>query len=286
MTKDGEKSTDNGQLFSRKKSLLSVQQYASSQGISTGVVQECAKLGVVQVRKHKSKTFIVDLPLDAAKTAKQQDDNKLEQIDTSAQAQRISELVNKIFQPAKPANTIILDKRPAAQVAAVPDLNLFAQDEKKAQIKKFEPVIAPFKTTPIRKISDIVKMTSGRKIITVISIAALVVFVGAYSRASLERKAQQQKLQQAYANLDKLMNDYRSENRKAKLLEIENQNWQTEAQRNQKAAANLETELLQTKEQLTQTQEDLSKIQQKHVDTLRQLNEQINQINTQINPEK
>ena len=63
----------NEPIFSRKKSLLTVGQYAARQGVSAGVVQECARLGVVQVRKHKNKTFIVDLPLDTYKIIKQQD---------------------------------------------------------------------------------------------------------------------------------------------------------------------------------------------------------------------
>ena len=85
-------------IFSRKKNLLSVGQYASRQGVSTGIVQEAARLGVVQVRKHKDKTFIVDLPLDTYKMLKQPDWGNSDGVDTTVGANKISELVNRIFQ--------------------------------------------------------------------------------------------------------------------------------------------------------------------------------------------
>ena len=50
-------------LFSTKKALLTFGEYASRQGVSSGVVEQCAKLGIVQVRKHKNDKFVVDLPL-------------------------------------------------------------------------------------------------------------------------------------------------------------------------------------------------------------------------------
>ncbi|OHB59416.1 MAG: hypothetical protein A2173_11860 [Planctomycetes bacterium RBG_13_44_8b] len=98
-------------IFSRKKSLLTVGQYAARQGVSAGVVQEAAKLGVVQVRKHKHKTFIVDLPLDAYKIAKEPDSSVIsdegcltaEETEPEFCTDKITELVNRICQPAESA---------------------------------------------------------------------------------------------------------------------------------------------------------------------------------------
>ena len=128
-----EKSSFNEPIFSRKKSLVTMQQYATSQGVSAGIVQECAKLGVVQVRKHKDKTFIVDLPLDAYKNLHQPDEQKPEPIDTVAEAQKITGLINKILQPVQ--NTQAATAKPVEreiktiEPAKVPDLNLYAQEE-------------------------------------------------------------------------------------------------------------------------------------------------------------
>lgn len=268
-----------------------MQQYANSQGVSTGVVQECAKLGVVQVRKHKDKTYIVDLPLDAYKSAHQDDDQKPEQIDTSAQVQRISGLVNKIFQPQRQLPPLPAERQANkddifAKPVTMPDLNLFAQEESRAaagsRVDKVEPDISRFRISTGRKITDAVKTTSAWKIASVIATVALFISIAAYSWSSIDRKIQQQKLSLAYANINKLLNEYESSRQKARLYEIDSMNWQSEAQRNQKAFADLQTELQQTREKLSQAQKSLSATQQYNVETLKQLNQQIDEITTRI----
>lgn len=281
MSADNSKEAVDSRLFSRKKNLLTVQQYANSQGISTGVVQECAKLGVVQIRKHKNKTFIVDLPLDANKNARQQDDNKIELINTTEQAKKISEMVSKIFQPGLQINKPAITQT----TAEIPDLKIFAQEENKAaavKTEQFEPVPAEFKVTLGRKIFDAFQITTGSKIVLAVMSIAVVISIAAYFWTSFEKKAQQQKLQQAYANITTLINENDSANRKAKLYELDSANWKAEAQRSQNSIAGLEVELVQTKERLSQTQDDLSQIQQKHVNTLKQLNEQLQEITSRI----
>ena len=46
-----------------KKSLLSIDQYAAREGVSRGVVEKCGEFGIVQIRRHRGKTFVVDMPL-------------------------------------------------------------------------------------------------------------------------------------------------------------------------------------------------------------------------------
>jgi hypothetical protein len=289
-------------IFSRKKSLLTVQQYASSQGISAGVVNECAKLGVIQVRKHKNKTFIVDLPLDASKTAKQQEDGKVEQINTTEQAQKLSEMVNKIFQPSRQINKPVVVNKPAmpqvqpmvkAEAAKpevkIPDLKIFANEEKNAptvKIEKFEPAIPQFKVSSARKITDAFKISFVNKLVFVFMSAAMILCIGAYMFSSFENKMQEKKLQSAYDNIGKLMNEYDSAKRKAKLYELDSSNLRAEAQRNQKNIASLEVELVQTKERLSQTQESLSSIQQNHVETLQKLDDKIQEITAKIKAQR
>jgi len=279
MSASGEKSSFNGPVFSRKKSLLSVQQYATSQGVSTGVVQECAKLGVVQVRKHKEKTYIVDLPLDIYKGIKQQDEQKPEPIDASSQAQRISDLMNKIFQPPKHTQPF------SAEPVAIPDLHLFAQEENQAaaeSISRIEPQLGRFRISRARKIIDAIKIVSVWRIVSVVVTVALFISISAYRMVSIDRNFQQQRLQQAYANIQKLMSEYENTRQKAKLYELDMINWQSEAQRSQKALAGLQIELQQTREKLFQARRDLSETQQYNADTLKLLNEQINDITARI----
>jgi type II secretory pathway pseudopilin PulG len=262
-----------------------MQQYATSQGVSAGVVQECAKLGVVQVRKHKDKTFIVDLPLDAYKTLRQPDEQKPEQIDTFAEAQKISGLINKILIPEQntqaPTAKPIERKHKTVEPAKVLDLNIFAQEEERAVIYNADDAdmgMGRFKIHPARKIADAMKIASLWKITAVIVTVLMLASVGAYFWANMARNAQQQKLQYAYENIQTLMKEYTNASQKTKMAELDKANWQSEASKNQKAVADLQTELLQTKEKLFQAQKDLSSTQQYNAETLRQLNQQINNI--------
>ncbi|HBG27541.1 MAG: hypothetical protein A2Y10_15585 [Planctomycetes bacterium GWF2_41_51] len=286
----GNNELNDDRLFSRKKSLLTLQQYASSQGISAGVVEECAKLGVVQIRKHKNKTFIVDLPLDASKSAKQQDENKVEHINTAEQAQRLSGIVNKIFQPSIQQNKpVVTVTKPTTQqpAAAIPDLKIFAQEENKAptiKLEKFEPLPVEFKVSLSRKIFDAFKLSTGGKVALAFMAFGLAITIAAFVWSSLQNHLQQQKLEQAYENIGKLVNEYDSTARKTKMLEIDSANWKAEAQRNQQSIASLQVQLVQTKEKLSETQESLAEIQQNHVDTLKKINEQLQEITQK--PEK
>jgi hypothetical protein len=298
MLEDKNNQAIEDRLFSRKKSLLTVQQYANSQGISTGVVNECAKLGVIQVRKHKNKTFIVDLPLDAGKNAKQQEDDKVEQVNTIEQAQRITSMVNKIFQPSMQSSKPVVSKpevkkqqtvkpEPAKPQVAIPDLKLFAQQEKDAPVitHEYKPV-PQFKISLMRKISDSFKVSFINKLMLGILSLGIIFSICAYWSISFENKMQQKQLQKAYDNIGKLIGEYDSAKRKAKLYELDSSNWQAEAQRNQKSIASLEVELVQAKERLEQAENSLSTVQQNHVDTLKKLNQEIEQITTKIKTKK
>ncbi|MEN6387235.1 MAG: hypothetical protein ABFD79_18805 [Phycisphaerales bacterium] len=298
-------------IFSRKKSLLTVQQYATSQGISAGVVNECAKLGVVQVRKHKNKTFIVDLPLDAGKNAReQQEETKNEQINTTERAQKLSDMVNKIFQPSRqilnsgaavskpqvqqqpkvqPAQQPKIQPKATKPEIAIPDLKIFAQVEEKAPAVKAEvlaPAVPQFKVSPLRKFTDSFKISLVNKILLIFMAAAMAVAAGACMFVNYQNKMQERKLENAYDSIGKLMNENDSAKRRAKLYEMDSSNWRAEAQRNQQSIASLEVELVQTKERLSQTQDNLSEVQQNHVDTLKKLDEQIQEITTKFKAQR
>jgi hypothetical protein len=293
MLEDKNNQAVEDRMFSRRKSLLTVQQYANSQGISTGVVDECAKLGVVQVRKHKNKMFIVDLPLDASKNARQQQDDKpAEQVNTVEQAHKITDMVNKIFQPSCQISKPAVAKPPVSKpeatakpASAIPDLKIFAQEEKNAPTVKFDTV-SPFKVSPMRKLSDQLKIAAGNRVLLAILSIGIIASLCAYSWTDYKYQNHQAKLQRAYASITNLINNQDSTIRKMKLYEMEAANWRTEAQRDKKTIASLEVELVQTKERLSKTQDDLAAAQQNHVETLKKLNTQIQQITDKIKAKK
>lgn len=43
------------------RNLLPIDKYAAREGVSKDIVEECGKVGLVQIRKHKGKTFVVDV---------------------------------------------------------------------------------------------------------------------------------------------------------------------------------------------------------------------------------
>ena len=311
----------NEPIFSRKKSLLTVSQYAARQGVSTGVVQECAKLGVVQVRKHKDKTFIVDLPLDTYKIIKQQDSLSPETIDSTLSANKITELVNRIFKadsetkvlPAETKknesrkNTRCLDLRretqrqgktdlaeikPASAESSfsrpqhkepdtIPDLQLFA-DPPLLLAKQERGQPARFRIPLLRGLTESIKSVSVWKLASVVAAAAFAISLCAYAWVSIDRKIQQQKLQQAYESINKIMSKYEETRQQARLYEFDMMSWRSEAEQSKRALLSTESELQNTRKNLSETRKDLENMQQYNNETLKDLNEQITKIRSRI----
>jgi hypothetical protein len=293
--------TNKEPIFSRKKNLLTVGQYAARQGVSTGIVQQAAKLGVVQVRKHKDKTFIVDLPLDAYKIVKQQDPASGESLDSTETVNKISELVNRIFQsdsvgesklnktaasfgnpkaakPSLAAVDLTVKHSPGSTHTAIPDLELFAEEENRALPLAKRPQIEPgrFHIPFLRKIIDSIKAMPTQKFTTIIVTAALAISLCAYIWVSINSKIQQDKLRQAYASIGKLMAEYENTKQKARLYEFDMLNWRSEAEMSKRTLSNYEAELSETRKRLYEARKDLNDLQQYNTETLKTLNEQIN----------
>lgn len=269
-------------IFSRKKNLLSVGQYASRQGVSTGIVQEAARLGVVQVRKHKDKTFIVDLPLDTYKMIKQPDWGNSEGIDTTAGANKISELVNRIFQsdsvleknlkisaamPAKSIDTAASTAvKPQITVPAViPDLRLFAEEESSVKaaighIEENEPV--NFRMPFFRGVTDSTMAMPRWKMNTIVVAIAAAIIACAFTYTVINRNIQQQKLNLAYENIGKLMTEYENAKQKAQMFEFDIMSWRSDAERSKKALWGSENELNEVRKRLYEARKDLQSSQQ------------------------
>jgi len=278
---DHDLQTEKEPIFSRKKNLLSVGQYASRQGVSTGIVQEAARLGVVQVRKHKNKTFIVDLPLDTYKMLKQPDWGSSDGVDTTAGANKISELVNRIFQsdsvleknlkrpivlPAKKVNAVAC---PAArpQIAApvvIPDLKLFAEEESNAKtaIMPAEGKTVNFRVPFLRSMMDSTMAMPRWKVNTIAVAMAAVIIACAFTYAAINRNIQQKKLHQAYENIGKLMTEYESAKQKAQIYEFDVMSWRAEAEQSKKALLGSENELNEVRKRLYDARKDLQSLQQ------------------------
>ncbi len=50
-------------ILQLERQLLQIDKYAAREGLSTKLVEKCGQLGIVQIRKYKGNTYVVDVPL-------------------------------------------------------------------------------------------------------------------------------------------------------------------------------------------------------------------------------
>ncbi len=312
----------NEPVFSRRKSLLTVGQYAARQGVSASIVQECARLGVVQVRKHRDKTFIVDLPLDIYNIIKQQDlsdpglmpsfdergepsrdgqspdDNDID-IDVLSCTDKISGLASRTFQPAEtvrehdepdnipqlsPAESSFIQPQ-QEEPDTIPDLHLFAEKQDQIETAKNKNEFtteSSFRISPLRSISESIRAITGRRLSLIIMVVVLAVSLLAYVRVSTDRKIQQERLRQTYESINTLSSKYEDVRQQARLYEFDMINWQAEAQRSKNALMNSETELRNVRKSLSEARRDLENMRQYNTEALKELNEKITRIRSGI----
>jgi hypothetical protein len=56
-------SGENEPILHVKRSLIPLEEYAEREGVSVSIVHECAKTGIVQIRKCRGESYVVDVPL-------------------------------------------------------------------------------------------------------------------------------------------------------------------------------------------------------------------------------
>ena len=84
-------------ILQLKRSLLPIDEYAAREGVSREIVEKCGQLGIVQIRRYKGRTFVVDIPLGPYSCVSEGIKEAVRPIDMAAQARKISELVQKII---------------------------------------------------------------------------------------------------------------------------------------------------------------------------------------------
>jgi uncharacterized coiled-coil DUF342 family protein len=98
----------------------------------------------------------------------------------------------------------------------------------------------------------------------------------------MDRKIKQEKLQQAYESINKLMTKYEDTRQQARLYEFDMMGWRSEAERSKNALMNSETELQNVRKSLYEARKDLETTQQYNTETLKELNEKISRIRSYI----
>jgi hypothetical protein len=82
-----------GRLIQDGAALISIDEYAAREGVSAELIKACGQAGIVQIRRHKGKTYVVDHPLTPyfqaeACSGRQQDRHQLTKTTLKADASK------------------------------------------------------------------------------------------------------------------------------------------------------------------------------------------------------
>ncbi|MHC4911698.1 MAG: hypothetical protein ACYTE5_01685 [Planctomycetota bacterium] len=78
------------------KSLVPIDEYAAREGLSRDLVEECGKLGIVQLRTYKGETFVVNVPISPYLCLSETAEEPARPTDKNTRAQKISELMQRV----------------------------------------------------------------------------------------------------------------------------------------------------------------------------------------------
>ncbi len=79
-----------------RKSLLPIDEYAAREGLSRDLVEECGKLGIVQLRTYKGKTFVVNVPISPYLCTSESDEEQGQDADKNSRAKKRAELMQRM----------------------------------------------------------------------------------------------------------------------------------------------------------------------------------------------
>jgi len=82
-------------LLGLRKPLVPIEEYAAREEVSVDIVEQCVKLGILQIRKCRGKTFVVDMPLSPYPYVEENPGETTKPTDRAEQVKKIFELVRK-----------------------------------------------------------------------------------------------------------------------------------------------------------------------------------------------
>jgi len=253
-----------------KRPLLSIAEYAARQGISTDIVEEYAKLGIIQIRKYKGKMFVVDVPLsqhpyttqtpEATDQSTQLSSEDMQAEDIPEPMQVVSTEVLKIVNEltAAAADEIIKTKS-LSELMHTPDSQAFEIADE--QLKLVDETVKPKEKPKSTKITQedgtqlglsTAQAKSKRtwQIAALLSIAFLFATLFANLWLYMNRKIQLEKLNQANANTQTAYNNSRQATQKIETLQNELSNSKTQTGRLQNELDNYESQVKTLQNQL------------------------------------
>jgi len=119
-----------------KKALLPIEEYAARERLSTDIVEKCGELGIIQIRRFKGKTFVVETPYPPFNGIDEIDPELAQPADETEQAQKISEPTAKVTDEKADAVDRALEKNDVSELLKLfQDKELPFEDLLASQIK-------------------------------------------------------------------------------------------------------------------------------------------------------
>ena len=281
-------------LLGLQRPLVPIEEYAAREGVSVDIVQQCVKLGILQIRKCRDKTFVVDTLFNSQSYINENADETTVPVERAKQLKKIFELVRKATpQPStktkKPAPSCYSKpvERPSRPVhrpqVKRPDVvaDSTKKVEKTVQVKQ-EPATTkkPQEDLPSLEMLLAVQAKSRRiwQIVALSSVAVVCVllFVGLLLFA--EYKAQFSRFDRAYTIFQSSLNEAGQISTTTKELQNELDRSNAELgrlrhalERSRVQVKQLESELDEADLRLERTENDLLKTRTHLEDALKEL---------------
>jgi len=306
-------------ILQLERPLLPIDKYAAREGLTRAIVEECGRLGILQLRKYKGKTYVVDVPLspyhpacegdpilqESHKMATQATPKHTQTINKNTQAQKISEgsQVNQkiaanahkiIGQPVK-SNIESARGRPALAKS------MFC---KASQIKR--QLIGKIKdettenfqcknrksTIKDRKFSGLIEQAQATRAWQVTAVSLIICLCAAFLTGLwlyMNQRVHRSRLDQASASIQNVYDDsVRTSQQLAtfqsQLVEstAELEGVKKELNNTKTETENSQAEIKSLRHEITKVRQSLETIQQYNIAALEQLKEQFQQLTAQL----
>ncbi|MHC4792027.1 MAG: ATP-binding protein [Planctomycetota bacterium] len=249
----------------RKKLLLPIDKYAAREGISRDLVEACGKMSIVQLRKYKGKTFVVDVPLSPYYCTPEITTEPTQPIGKTTQANNISESAPKIIpdEPAQSGNMATkvgkksqLVNKMSCKVSKITDKPVQIVNDEPAETKE-KPESAEITKNAVYQLGFLTEQAGAKhswQITTLLLMAFFLIALFGCFWFYLNRNIQLEKLEQARAIIQMTQSNSREAAQQIETLQSTLKNSQAQIE-------SVRAELANYKAQVTTLQESAQQIE-------------------------
>jgi hypothetical protein len=92
-------SGENEPILHLNRSLIPLEEYAAREGVSVSIIYECDRMGIVQIRKYRGRSYVVDVPLSPHMAKLETKDGFGDHDDTVPASKSLSEKIKEFSAP-------------------------------------------------------------------------------------------------------------------------------------------------------------------------------------------